>query len=104
MKLAEGVIELGYKQAELCRQDPETYLELLITAPSQRSILFNVYNSLRTAGRLKMLELLPENERREIWQEAKKLAKGRLPMEKLILLSKCLYTLNHLLQQLEIQQ
>ena len=95
--LQQGFIDLGYKQAAVCRENPEAYLNLLVTAPSQRKVLFSVYNALRTAGRLKAVELLAEDERREIWDEAKKLAAGRLPKEKLILLSKILYTLNYLL-------
>lgn len=91
-------IDLGYKQAAVCRENPEVYLNLLVTAPSQRTVLFSVYNALRMCGRLKALELLPEDERREIWDEAKRLAAGRLPKDKLVLLSKCLYTLNYLLQ------
>lgn len=96
--LQQEFIDLGYKQAAVCRENPEAYLNLLVTAPSQRKVLFSVYNALRMSGRLKALELLPEEERREIWNEAKKLAAGRLPKDKLILLSKCLYTLNYLLQ------
>jgi hypothetical protein len=91
-------VELGYKQAALCRENPEVYLNLLVTAQSQRSIMFSAYNSLRMAGKLKAIELLPEEARREIWQSAKDLAKGRLPTDKLILLSKCLMALNYLLE------
>lgn len=98
MDVKSDYIDLGYKQAALCRQNPEAYLNLLVTASSQRSIMFSAYNSLRMRGQLKAIELLPEEARREIWQSAKDLAKGRLPTDKLILLSKCLMALNYLLE------
>jgi hypothetical protein len=96
--ITQGFVELGYKQAACCRENPEVYLESMIKFPSQRAVMFQVYNSLRQSGKIKAVELLPESERREIWEEAKKLANGRLPKEKLIPLSKILYALNYLLQ------
>ena len=96
--LTQGFVELGYKQAAVCRENPEVYLEALVIFPSQRTVMFQVYNSLRQSGFLKAVELLPESERREIWEEAKKLSRNRLPKEKLIPLSKILYALNYLLQ------
>jgi hypothetical protein len=98
MDIKSDFVDLGYKMAAQCRENPEVFLDLLITAPSQRSILFSAYNSLRMRGKLKAIELLPEEARREIWQSAKDLAKGRLPTDKFVLLSKVLYTLNYLLE------
>lgn len=96
--LTDGFLQLGIKQVQLFKDDPETFLELLITAPSQRSVLFSVYNTLRSSGRITPMEDLPEEFKKDIWQEAKDRAKGRLPVDKLILLSKCLYVLNWLLE------
>jgi hypothetical protein len=99
LNLSESFIDLGRKQAQLFRDNPEIFLECLIEYPSQRSVLFAIYNSLRMRGEIKTMEALPENERREIWNTAKELAKGRLPVDKMILLSKVLYTLNWLLEK-----
>jgi hypothetical protein len=93
----EGYLKLGADMAASCRENPEVFAECLVKFPSQRSVLFSVYGVLRTTGQLKMLENCDEETRRYYWDESKKLSAGRLPKEKLILLSKILYCLDHLL-------
>lgn len=97
--MAAGFIELGRKQAELCRQDKDTYLNLLVTAGSQRLILMNVYRVVVNENILESLESLPEENKREFWEEAKTLAAGRLPADKLKTLALCLYTICYLLER-----
>jgi hypothetical protein len=97
VNVTEGYIELGAKMAASCRENPEAFANLLVTAPSQRSVLFTIYNALRMKNELKSLEGCDEKTRRYYWTEAKALSMGRLPQEKLILLSKCIYTIEYLL-------
>ena len=97
-QLTKAFLYLGLQQAQSFKSNPEVYLELLVTAPSQRSIMFNVYAFLKSSGKIRSIELLPETEKRDIYEEAKKLAKGRLPVENLVRLSKALYVLNWLLE------
>ena len=97
MSLTTAFEELGRKQCATFKAHPEEYLELLVTAGSQRSVMFSVYNILRSSGKLTPMEDLPLEFKTDIWQEAQKIAKGRLSKEKMILLARCLYVLNWLL-------
>jgi hypothetical protein len=95
--LASAFVELGKKQAQTFKKYPEDYLELLVTAPSQRSVLNSVYRILCQREGFKPIEDLPEENRRELWAAAKKLAAGRLDTYKTVLLCRCLYTLEWLM-------
>ena len=97
----EGFTKLGFQQAQTFKDHPEAYLELLVTAGSQRSVMYSVYSTMRSSGMIKSIEDLPEEYRRDIWEEAKKIAAGRLDQQKIILLSKCLYCLNTILAMME---
>jgi hypothetical protein len=94
----KGFIEMGYKQAEMCRNNPEVYINLLVTAGSQRTVLWNVYGAMVAEKIIEPIEALSEIRRRELWNQAKADGKGRLEADKLILLAKCLYTINFLLE------
>jgi hypothetical protein len=94
----EGYITLGYRQAALCAENPEAYIRTLVNYGSQRSVLMTVYNALVQDGRLPRIEDLPEQTKREWWEQAKTDAAGRLPADKLKVLARCLYVLDFLLQ------
>jgi hypothetical protein len=95
--ITQGFIELGIKQASLCRENPTAYINTLVTANSQRLVLMNVYGSMVRQGLLKKIEDMEESEKRSYWQMAKADAGGRLPEDKLKMLCRCLYCLDHLL-------
>ena len=96
--IREGYITLGFKQARLCAENPEAYIRALVNYGSQRSVLMTVYNALVQDGRLRRIEDLPEEKKREWWEQAKTDAAGRLPADKLKVLVRCLYVLDWLLQ------
>lgn len=95
--ITEGFIELGIKQANLCRTNPEAYISTLVTANSQRLIMMNVYNSMVRQERLIKIEELERAIKAEYWVMAKNAGAGKLPEDKLKMLSRCLYCLDHLL-------
>lgn len=96
--LTGGFIKLGREQAILCAENPPVYCELLVTAPSQRLILMNIYRVLVRENMLVKIEHAPEETKRQFWEMAKADAKDRLTIDKLITLSTCLYCLDYLLQ------
>ena len=96
--ITSGYITLGYKQAAICAENPEVYINCLVKFGSQRSVLMTVYGVLVQEGRLPRIEDLPEEKKRYWWTEARRDAGGLLPKDKLTLFAKCLYCLDYLIQ------
>jgi hypothetical protein len=95
--LTEGFLQLGMKQAALFKNEPDLYLNCLVKYSGQRVILYSTYRMLVSSGRIKRIEDLPIDFKREIFEEAKRVANGRLPTDKLVMLSCILYCLEFLL-------
>jgi hypothetical protein len=95
--LTAGFYTLGLKQAQTFREHPDDYLECLVKFSSQRSILYTCYRFLKSSGIIQPLENLPIEFKRDIFDKAKEIAKGRLDRDKMVVLSACLYCLEFLL-------
>ena len=86
-------VALGKQQLDIFQQNSEAYFELLVTALTQRTILSMFYFVSVRGKRLMAIELLPESDKRDLWESAKEVAGGRLDHYQTIELSKCLYTI-----------
>ena len=96
-RINEKVIQMGYEQARACARNPPVYFECLVKFGGHRGSLKTVYNALVAEGLILPIEKAPESLKREIWQMAKEDAAGRLELEKLKILAKCLYAMSYLL-------
>jgi hypothetical protein len=102
MKLVSTIaIDLGrYVTNIYCNPESnKTFLQTLVTGDMHRSICLTVYGLITRDGSAPPIENIPKEEKTKWWEDAKKLADGRLSNDKCIELSKALYTLDLLSQQ-----
>lgn len=101
-KVTGSWIELGRKQASLFMDNNLPYVECLITADCNRSILNTCYNVLVRSKKMIPIDKLPEKEKLTLWETAKEFAKDRMNKEQLIELVKALLTLEYFLNEKEV--
>jgi hypothetical protein len=77
----------------------KTLLETLVTGEIHRNICTTIYKLITKDGSVDPIEKIDVEAKKKWWEEAKKLANGRMDNEKCIELSKALYTLDLLSQQ-----
>ena len=94
--------KIADEQLAACLKSPDEYIECLVKFGSIRGLVHFIYTEFVTKKIITPIDILPEKNRREIWTQAKKDANGRLTRENLIVFSKCLYLLNFLLLQWEL--
>lgn len=83
-------------------ENPEsnkTFLQILVTGDMHRSVCTTIYELITKDGSVPAIEKLTKEEKTKWWEDAKKLADGRMSNTKCIELSKALYTLDLLSQQ-----
>jgi hypothetical protein len=88
---------LAIKQAELFVENNIAYTTCLVTGDSPRYIMNHAYCCLVNSNHLMALELLPKDEKENVWETAKEIAAGRLNKAKTVELSKALYCLEYIL-------
>lgn len=88
---------LAIKQAELFTENNIAYSSTLVTGESTRYIMNSAYRGLVNGNHLVPLELLPKDEKENVWETAKEISAGRLNKAKTIELSKALYCLEYIL-------
>lgn len=76
-----------------------TLLQTLVTGDMHRSVCITIYNLITKDGSVPPMEKLDHDSKKKWWEDAKKLADGRINNDKCIELSKALYTLDLLSQQ-----
>ena len=94
--------QIAEDQLATCLKDPNSYIECLVKFGSIRGLMHLIYTEFGVMKKITPLEALPEKNRREIWVQAQKDGAGRLTKENLIQLSKCLYLIDFLLLQWEL--
>lgn len=94
-------IDLGIfvKNIYLNEGSKPSFLQILVTGDMHRSVCNTIYELITKDGSVPALEKLTKEEKTKWWEEAKKLADGRMSNVKCIELSKALYTLDLLSQQ-----
>lgn len=96
--LRRQFIELGMKQAETCRSNPDLYCEMLITEASQRNIMMNVYNAMLHEGMMEPIEKISREKQMTYWEVVKRDNAGRIrDIEKLKNIMRIHYCLDILL-------
>lgn len=95
--ISQQFVELGIKQAAICRENPVAYIATLVSANSQRLIMMNVYRSLIQNGLITKIEDLEESTKIEYWRMAVGDGASRLDKDKLKTLATCYYCLDYLL-------
>lgn len=102
MNLTNSIaIDLGIyvKNIYLNEISKPTFLQTLVTGDMHRSICNTIYELITKDGSVPSIEALSKEDKTKWWDDAKKLADGRLNNTKCIELSKALYTLDLLSQQ-----
>lgn len=102
MNLTNSIaIDLGIYVKKIY-ENPEskpTFMQTLVTGDMHRSIVNTIYSLITRDGSVPSIENLTKEEKTKWWEDAKKLADGRINNDKCIELSKALYTLDLLSQQ-----
>jgi len=96
---SDMLLEIGSKQATMCNDDSVTYINCLVTCDGMRQLMATVYACLTYIKRLPKIEDLSLEEKTTLWEETKEFANNRLDLKETIKLSKCLYTIEHFLNQ-----
>lgn len=89
--------KLGQGQLDIFQNNCEAYFELLVTGLNQRVIMTMFYSVCVRFKLLMPIEMLPDSDKRDLWESTKDIAGGRLDNYQCIELSKCLYTIQRFL-------
>lgn len=91
----ELYLEFGAKMAKGSLENPGAFCSTLIKDASQRNNAMNAYRALLASLKIIPIEELPTAKKMEYWEMAKKDNAGRLDIEKLKVVCKCLYMIDH---------
>ena len=97
--ISEITIELVKKHIEIFHQNNVVFMNCLVTGNGLKGIFLSVYNTLIISKKIIAIELLPVDQKKELWEGAKEFADNRLNNEDCIKFSKCLYVLEYFLNQ-----
>lgn len=82
---------------QACLRDPNTFIECLVKFSSVRGEVLIYYTDAVSRKEILSLYALPDEIKRHYWTEAKRESAGRLSLNPLKDLAKCLYFIDHLL-------
>lgn len=99
MNWGENILKIAdlYKQELYKSEDAEVYLKTFCNSEIRVSILILAYDTLVNTKRIEAIESLPIEEKRKLWEEAKRLCDND-NKQYLIRVSKALFTLGQYIQ------
>jgi len=95
----EEMLELAKKLASMFDSNNEAFMNCLVTGEAMRKIMSEAYKILVFKNIIPKIELLPIEDKNNIWERTKEFAAKRLSNVECIELSKGLYALEYFLNQ-----
>jgi len=90
--------ELARKQADIFQKDNVAWMGAMVASSCIKSIMCYAYGGLVRDGKIKDIELLPDEEYSNILVQAEEFSKGQLDQDGIKQVAKVLITLEYLLQ------